>query len=46
MQFRDKCGTYNTGQVVPGNDQAEVVGKVGLFNQAKRLSGTGDPSDV
>ena len=46
MQFRDKRGTSNACQVVPGNDQAEVVGEVGLFNQAKRFSGTGDPSDV
>ena len=46
MQFRDKRGTSNTGQVVPGNDQTEVVGEVGLFNQAKRFSGAGDPSDV
>lgn len=46
MQFCDKRGSSDACKVVSRNDQAEVVGEVGLLNQAQRFSCACDAKDV
>jgi hypothetical protein len=46
VQFGYKRRPTNSGQAVPGDDQAESSSKLGLLHKAECLSGIGYPKDV
>ena len=46
VEFGDKLGTANSGHLEAGDDEAEIAGKLGLFNQAKGFGSIADALHV